>query len=178
MSAAGIDRCHLVANSLGCQVAAHCAVMAPERILSAVLIGATTDPAAHGFGTQLRRLLHDALEEPASLWVRWLYDFARAGLPRALGTTRAMFADRIEQQLPGITAPTLVVRGENDPTMPQSWGECAAALLPAGSLEVIAGAPHCAHYTHPAVVAKLCLRHAARAEETSTPPRSSGTLEA
>jgi pimeloyl-ACP methyl ester carboxylesterase len=154
-----IGRCHLVANSLGCQVAAHVAVKAPERIASTVLIGATMDPAARRLLVQVARLALDAIREPPSLWPRWLFDFCRCGVPRALGTVRHMFADRIEEQLPAIAAPTLIVRGEHDPTMPQRWAEEAAAMLQHGSLEVIADEHHCAHYSAPEPVAKVIQQH-------------------
>jgi pimeloyl-ACP methyl ester carboxylesterase len=154
-----IPRCHLVANSLGCQVAAHVAVQTPESIASAVLIGATLDPAARNLPVQIARLALDAIREPPSLWPKWLFDFCRCGVPRAFGTVRNMFADRIEEQLPAISAPTLIVRGEHDPTMPQRWGEEAAAMLPHGALQVITGEFHCAHYSAPERTAEIIQKH-------------------
>ncbi|MCA1660320.1 MAG: alpha/beta fold hydrolase, partial [Verrucomicrobiaceae bacterium] len=46
MDVCGIARCHLVGNSLGCEIAAHAAVKEPERIASLTLIGPTLDPDA------------------------------------------------------------------------------------------------------------------------------------
>ena len=48
----GVSRCHLVANSMGCQIAAHVAVKAPEKVKSLVLIGPTIDP--HAFALAIR----------------------------------------------------------------------------------------------------------------------------
>jgi 2-hydroxy-6-oxonona-2,4-dienedioate hydrolase len=158
MSAAGLERCHVVANSLGCQIAAHSTVDAPERIVTLTLIGATIDPAAHQLHRQVVRLIRDAMREPVRLWVKWVFDFGRAGLRRAVATTRAMFADHIENQLVRITCPTLVIRGETDPTMPETWAERATALLEKGELAVIPGQPHCAHFTVPKRVAELVVR--------------------
>ncbi len=152
MSEAGLSRCHLVANSLGCEIAAHVAVKAPERVASLILIGPTVDPLACPIATQTVRLLRDALQEPIRLWMNWLFDFFRAGVWRAIGTTREMFRDHIEHQLPLVAAPTLVMRGGHDPTVPHEAGERMTGLLPNGELLVIDGEPHCVHYTQPQTV--------------------------
>ena len=41
-----------------------------------------------------------------------------------------------------MTAPTLVVRGPDDPIVSQSWAETVAGLLPAGQLVVTASGAH------------------------------------
>lgn len=156
----GIARCHLVANSLGCQIAAHVAVRAPERVQTLTLIGATIDPAAHSVVRQAWELVCDAWREPMRLWMNWVVDFVRAGLWRTLKTTRRMFADYIERQLPQITAPTLIIRGEHDPTMPERWGAEAARLVPSGRVVTIRGHSHCVHYTCAAEVSRLVREHA------------------
>lgn len=151
---AGIQRCHLMANSLGCQVAAHVAVTAPQRVETLVLVGPTLDPASHSMCRETGRLLRDALQEPKRLWLNWIFDFMRAGLRRALGTTGAMFRDYIEQQLPRISARTLIIRGGMDPTVPPAAALAMRALLANGELMVIEGEPHCVHYTQPEMVCR------------------------
>ncbi len=160
LAAAKVGRCHLVANSLGCQIAAHVAVTAPERVASLTLIGATIDPEARSLISQILRLIRDALHEPLRLWTNWIVDFCRMGLPRAIRLTRQMFLDRIEDQLPLIAVPTLVMRGERDPTMPERWARRVTELLRHGRMRTIPGAAHCAHYSHPEVVADAIARHA------------------
>ncbi len=153
----GMQSCHVVANSMGCQVAAHLAVRHAARVLTLTLVGPTIDPLAHRLGGQVFRLCRDAVQEPARIWVTWAFDFLRAGLPRAVSTTRLMFEDRIERLLPAIAAPTLVLRGQFDPTVPARWAREAAGLLPKGQVREIAGAPHCAHFTHAPEVAAAIL---------------------
>jgi pimeloyl-ACP methyl ester carboxylesterase len=160
MSARDIACGHLVGNSLGCEIAAHVAVKAPERVVSLALIGPTLDPAAFAVATQTWRLLQDAMHEPARLWANWVFDFFRAGIRRAIGTTRQMFRDHIERQLPLVRARTLVIRGGKDPTVPQRAAEQMAGLLPVGALLVIEGQPHCVHYTAPETVCEAVVRHA------------------
>jgi pimeloyl-ACP methyl ester carboxylesterase len=159
LRACGIQQCHFVANSMGCQIAARVAVKAPELVQTLVFIGATIDPSAHSLRKQFFRLLKDAPREPAQLWMNWCFDFARAGILRALRTTHQMFEDRIEPSLAMIQAPSLVLRGERDPTMPRAWGERAAACLPRGTLHVIPHHGHCVHYTAPLQTAEAILQH-------------------
>ena len=58
--------------------------------------------------------------------------------------------DRIEDKLPRIQAPTLVVRGEHDPLVPQRWAEEVVRLLPRGDFIVLRGLGHTVNYTAPA----------------------------
>jgi 2-hydroxy-6-oxonona-2,4-dienedioate hydrolase len=160
MSEMQIERCHLVGNSMGCEVAAHVAVKAPERINSLVLIGPTLDPHAFAFTSQTLRLLQDAIHEPVRLWMNWLFDFCRTGVCRAVGTTRAMFRDHIEEQLPLIRARTLVMRGGRDPTVPQRAADEMTRLLGSGTMIVIEDQPHCVHYTKPETVRDAIVSHA------------------
>jgi pimeloyl-ACP methyl ester carboxylesterase len=148
MSESGIARCHVIGNSLGCEIAAHLAIKTPERVATVTMTGPTLDPQALAPLTQTLRLCRDALREPFSLWCNWTFDFFRAGARRAFGTTREMFRDHIECHLPHVTARTLVIRGGTDPTVPQSAAVILASLLPNGELLVIDGEPHCVHYTN------------------------------
>jgi 2-hydroxy-6-oxonona-2,4-dienedioate hydrolase len=159
MTKVGIERCHLVANSLGCEIAAHVAVRTPERVASLVLIGPTLDPRAFAIPTQTLRLLQDAVREPFRLWMNWIFDFFRAGVRRAVGTTREMFKDHIEHQLPLVHARTLLVRGGDDPTVPQRAAEEMTDLLPQGELMVLPGEPHCVHFTAPEAICEAIERH-------------------
>jgi 2-hydroxy-6-oxonona-2,4-dienedioate hydrolase len=68
---------------------------------------------------------------------------------RAWRTLKLVIADKIEEKLPRIQAPTLVVRGAKDPVVPQRWAEEVARLLPKGQLIVIPGCPHTLNYSAP-----------------------------
>ena len=58
--------------------------------------------------------------------------------------------NRIELNLPHVTAPTLVVRGSRDAIVPQRWAEQATRLLPNGRLVTLDGAAHTINYSQPA----------------------------
>jgi pimeloyl-ACP methyl ester carboxylesterase len=160
MRETGLGPCHLIGNSMGCEVAAQVAVRHPQRVASLLLIGPTIDPKAFAFPIQALRLLRDAVHEPARLWMNWIFDFFRAGIRRAFGTTREMFRDHIEEQLPLIQVPTLLMRGAHDPTVPQSAAEEMLRLLPGARLLVMEGEFHCVHYTKPRAVCEAAKNHA------------------
>lgn len=138
----GLACVDLVANSFGCQIATVVAVRRPELVRRLVLGGPTVDPDARTVPAQLRRWAAEQPTQSTRLRVVMLRDYARAGLGRALKTFRLALADRVEERLPAVEHPTLVVRGTHDPIVPQRWAEKAAALLPRGRLELLPGAPH------------------------------------
>jgi pimeloyl-ACP methyl ester carboxylesterase len=149
MGAVGLRRAALVGNSLGCQIAVDLAVRRPELIQALVLAGPTVDRQARRASVQIVRWLRDWPGERPSLALAHLRDFAHAGLRRSLGTFRCTLADRIEEKLPLVQAPTLVVRGTRDTIVPQAWAEEVARLLPRGRLLLIPGGPHCVNYSTP-----------------------------
>jgi 2-hydroxy-6-oxonona-2,4-dienedioate hydrolase len=155
MSAIGLPSAALVANSLGCQIVVDLAVRRPDRVQSLVLAGPTMDPAARNAGAQIVRWLRDWPGERPSLALAHLRDFALAGPRRALGTFRHALADRIEEKLPLVRAPTLVVRGELDPIVPQRWAAEVAHRVPGGRLAVIPRGPHCVNYSTPGAFARM-----------------------
>ena len=152
---AGLQCAAFVANSMGCQVVTELAVRQPTRVGPIVLIGPTVDPQQRTARRQLLGGLRDATREPGSLLARTACDDARFGVGALLSTARSALADRIEERLPLITQPTLVVRGEYDGFVGQTWAETAAALLPRGQLVVVPRQPHAVHYTRPDLVAGM-----------------------
>jgi 2-hydroxy-6-oxonona-2,4-dienedioate hydrolase len=145
-------RAHLYGNSLGCQVAVELAVRRPELVASLVLQGPTTDPAARSLAGQAWRALRTGRHEPVSELGRVLRDYLRAGPLRVLRTERRALEHGIEERLPQVAAPALVLRGEHDEIAPAAWAARVAALLPRGQL---AGAPgaHVLNYSEPGAVA-------------------------
>jgi 2-hydroxy-6-oxonona-2,4-dienedioate hydrolase len=149
MDAVRLGQAHLVANSFGCQVVAEFAVRYPTRVGRLVLQGPTVDPAARTMRQQVWRSILNSRHEPNSLgWVS-LKDYRVAGLRRAWMTFKLVLADRIEDKLPHIAAPAMVVRGDRDPIVPQQWAEEVARLLPCGELQVMPGLGHTINYAAP-----------------------------
>ncbi|HEX2055065.1 MAG TPA: alpha/beta hydrolase, partial [Nitrospiraceae bacterium] len=150
MEALSIPQAHCVANSFGCQVLTHLAVRHPERVDRLVLQGPTVDPAARTLMRQVWRIFKNSRKESPRLGLLMAKDYWLAGIRRIVATIRMALDDRIEERLPLINAPSLVVRGARDPLVPQAWAETVARLLPHGRLAVLPNCGHTINYTSPA----------------------------
>jgi pimeloyl-ACP methyl ester carboxylesterase len=142
-----------VANSMGCQIATALAVARPDLVLSLALTGPTVDSRTHSLVRHVFRLAADAWFEPPRLSRIVISDYASFGLRPLLRQARYALDDRIEERLPRIDVPAVVVRGVHDTMCPPGWAQEAASLLPRGRLVTIAGAAHAVHFSHPREVA-------------------------
>jgi 2-hydroxy-6-oxonona-2,4-dienedioate hydrolase len=155
MEAENCGRAILIGNSLGCQVIVELATRFPQLVAGLVLTGPTVDPAGRTLMEQFKRLLIDATRERPSLLLIQLRGLFAAGLKRVWQTSKYALAYHLEERLPFIRAPALVVCGERDPLVPQAWAEQVARLLPNGRLAIIPGAPHALNYSAPDELAGL-----------------------
>ena len=149
MREAGLERATFLGNSFGCQIIADLSVRHPALIERAVLQGPTMDPQGRTVLRQIGRFLLDMPREPLSLLAIELLDYLSAGTVRSWRTFRYALEDRIEEKLPNVRVPTLVVRGSRDRIVSQCWVEEVTSLLPMGRLVVIPGAAHTAPYGWP-----------------------------
>jgi pimeloyl-ACP methyl ester carboxylesterase len=147
MDAAAIEKAAFLGNSMGCQILAELAFRHPRRVDRLILVSPTVDPAARTFRRQLPRFLKTATAERASIVLVLGRDFLRTGLRRLRCEMVIAFEDRIEQKLPLISVPVLVIRGERDAIVPQAWAEEVARRLRAGELRVIPGKGHALNYS-------------------------------
>lgn len=144
-----LQNCVLIGNSFGCQIVADFAVRYAAIAKRVVLIGPTTDPQGQTAFEQIRRWMRNNPGEPFQHKVVSYRDYADCGLRRIIKTFAFSLRDHIEANLPYIQAPTVVVRGSNDPIVPQRWAEEATRLLPCGRLIVIPGAFHTVNFSSP-----------------------------
>ena len=149
MDAAGVQRAVLIGNSMGCQIIVDAAVRYPNRVVAAVLQGPTIDRFARTLPRQLWRVSLDVMREHPTQPVVQARDYLRFGIRRALDTFRSSVEDRIEDKLPLVQTPVLLVRGERDPIVSQPWVEELARLAPNGNLVVMPGAAHTPNYSAP-----------------------------
>ena len=63
--------------------------------------------------------------------------------------------------LPGIVAPTLVVAGRQDPSIPPEHGEAIAAAIPGARIEILDPGAHLASVERADVVTSLIAGHLA-----------------
>jgi NAD(P)-dependent dehydrogenase (short-subunit alcohol dehydrogenase family)/pimeloyl-ACP methyl ester carboxylesterase len=139
----------LVGCSYGCQIAVDAALRHPDAVSALVLVGPTMDPSARTWPRMLARWLRNAVHEDPRMLPLNIADYRDAGAARVLATLRESARDRVEDRLPRVRVPTLVVRGELDRIGPPAWAERVARLVPDGRLVTIPGAPHMVPFRAP-----------------------------
>jgi pimeloyl-ACP methyl ester carboxylesterase len=103
----------------------------------------------------LARAVVDVLRERLSLLPIIFYDYLKAGVWRTFRTLHLLVRDPVEERLPNLAVPTLVVRGEHDMIVPEAWVEEIVRLVPQGQLAVIPGGAHAVHYGAAATLADV-----------------------
>lgn len=158
MEVMGIERALLLGNSIGCQIIVELSLNRPELVERLVLVSPTVDRRARSAFRSFARLLLDIPHE------RWwtlsfiaLLDYLRAGLGRTAHTFGYAIQNRIEERLPKVQQPVLIVRGELDPVVPQAWAEELHASLPPSQFVVIEKAGHAVNHNSPAELARIVL---------------------
>jgi pimeloyl-ACP methyl ester carboxylesterase len=169
MDALGFRAAHLVGVSLGGMIAQQIAIEHPERVLSLCSIMATTGDPAVGQPSEaaIQALLAPAGTDRDSVVernVHWHHAIGSPGYPvsdaqlreraaaaydrayRPEGGMRHIAAvlqaqDRTEG-LRGVSAPTLVLHGEDDPLVDMSGGKATAAAVPGAELRLFSGMGH------------------------------------
>ena len=155
VAAAGLRRPVLLANSFGCQIVVEAVVRHPDLADRIVLQGPTVDPLGRTVLAQLARWRANGRHEPAPLSKVILAEYVDCGIPRLLRTFGHALRDPVEEKLPHVGVPALVVRGGTDLIVPQRWAEDVVRLLPDARLAVIPGAPHTINYTAPLELARV-----------------------
>jgi 2-hydroxy-6-oxonona-2,4-dienedioate hydrolase len=159
MARIGLRRAVMIGNSMGCQVLVEFAVRQKDRVDCLVLQGLTADPAARTVRQQVWRQLVNSRHEGSRAITRIaVRDYAAAGPRRLLLTLRHILGHRVEEQLPLITVPTLVVRGTRDAVVPHEWARRAASLVPRGRLVEVASGAHIMHFHAPDNLARVVRR--------------------
>ena len=168
LDARGIGPAMFVANSYGCQVIVELTVRYPARVVGLVLNAPTMDPAHRTVFGQLWRVMADIPFEPWRLFLIVFRDYLRARPFRLLATLNHALADHIEEKLPEITVPVLVVCGARDPVVTVAWSTEAARLVGISSpgaagatLSVVPTAAHALPYDDPVTFATLITAFAA-----------------
>lgn len=121
----------LIADSFGCQILAEFAARQSGRVDRLVLQGPTVDADGCTLFEQIRRLWRNSQLEKGATAAISRCDSRKVGLRRSWETLQVAIAGRIEETLPKITAPVLVVVGSRAPV---AWARRVAALAPMGRL--------------------------------------------
>jgi pimeloyl-ACP methyl ester carboxylesterase len=168
----------LVGQSHGCQVIVDALARAPEIASGVVLNAATMLEGHRTVLAQVVRMTLDSPREPLSLVPLVVREYLRSGPRRILATLGEALRDRIEEKLPRVGLPMLIVCGERDPVSPARWGQRLATLTgaiggetPRVMFRVVPGAAHAVPFSHPEALAALIAELAGRAERVESRPR-------
>lgn len=155
MSSVGLERASFLGNSFGCQIIADLAARHPERVDRAVLQGPTTPADERSIFWQFIRWRQNQPYNPS--WMSPIMDEAydQSGWWRMFRSFFIQICDPIEDKMPHIQAPTLVVRGTKDPIANQEWCERLVELAPRGELALIPDVSHTLCFTTPVALGEV-----------------------
>ncbi len=178
MDSLAIERASYCGTSIGGMVGIWLGANAPERIAKLVLLCTSAHmPPASAWRERAAVVLEAGTPEVVadSVVERWLTPDYAAGRADVRADLRAMLAatdavgyaaccgaiERMDlrEQLPRITAPTLVISGSDDPATPLEHQRLIADAIPAARHEVVGPAAHMAAVQQPAAVNRLILEH-------------------
>jgi 2-hydroxy-6-oxonona-2,4-dienedioate hydrolase len=169
MRATGLARVPLLGNSQGCQIIANLAVRHPDLVARAVLQGPTSPPEERSWLKQFVRWRQNAPFNPPELDPLSWPEYRKSGYLRVLRTFHYSLKDAIEERLPQIRVPVLVVRGERDPICRADWARHLTGLLPQGRLVEIPQVAHTLVFTAPVELAGATRSFLAGAEAGAQP---------
>jgi len=174
MEVTGLEKATLLGNSMGGQIIASFALRHSARLERAVLVGPTMDPQARTAHQQILRWLRNIPGEPLSLFPIVTLDYLQIGFRRFVHTFRYALRNRIEEHLPSMHVPTLVVGGARDTVVPSRWLQEVTQLLPNGQFTIIDGAAHDVNYNSPQQLTQAILKFI-QTTPTSSPLRNART---
>ncbi|GAB2589002.1 alpha/beta fold hydrolase [Streptomyces capparidis] len=189
LDALGVERFGYAGVGIGGSVGTLLALSHPHRVASLALIGSSAGPPGppatwreHAVVVRATGLEHEArtaaarwftaaslaeepgLAEPCAAMVRTVDPACYAACCDALAK------HDLRDQLPAITAPTLVIAGAEDTTAPPGAARELIAGIPDSRLAVVPNAAHLANLEQPGPVTQLLLRHFAATWREAPPP--------
>lgn len=183
-----LDRVSLCGLSIGAMISLWAAARAPERVqrLIACCTSARFDPEARAaYRERAITVRAEGLEPVADgVLARWFTPAFAAARPAVVARMRAgllatspegyaacceaLAALDLRSELGAITAPTLVLAGEEDSATPPEHGRAIAQAIPGAELELVASAAHLASIERAELVSALIVRFLQPEEEAIT----------
>jgi len=149
MDAIGLKQTHLIGHSMGGYICMWIAAHRPDVVLRLVLVDPAFKAQAHSVLGYTLPLLEAVRYLTPRFFPILAYDSLRAGPITLLKATRDLIALDISEELQSITAPVLLVWGENDTLVPPSLGHMLRSELPNARLLTLKRAAHVAMFDQP-----------------------------
>lgn len=139
----GISPVIAVGHSMGAQIVAELAARYPTQVTRVVLIAPAVNAQERTLKQQAKRLAQDLFRgKPPRALALGVYEYCKAG-PRWFAKKLAPTLEhRIEECLPNVHQPALVLCGSRDLVTPPEWCYEVALTLPDGELTVLGGPGH------------------------------------
>lgn len=141
VAAHGAGELVLVGQSMGTQVVAEAARLHPDAVSSVVLIGPVVAAGRRSAVLQGIDLARDCVREGVRMNGVVGTDYLRS-MPQYLRELRPMLRHRLEDTLPRLGQPVLVVRGSEDPIARRDWAQRLAAVAGQGAFVELPGPHH------------------------------------
>ena len=157
----GVGPVVLLGHSMGSQWVVETSLQRPDLVTTVVAMGPVADDRYRTIVSQTRALAVDTLGEPPSVNVIVFTDYLRCGVPWYLTQLRHMLAYRLEERVPDLAVPLLVIRGGADPIAGLEWCRRLRRSAPTAELVLIPRHHHVAQHSSPKAVASAILTLAA-----------------
>jgi len=169
LDALGIEKAHICGASMGAMISQVIGYRHPSRVLSLIpIMGSTGNPqlppakpeaidllfmtapqereAYIEYSVVLFKVLWGSLQfDEELIRLRKAREYDRAFYPPGIARQHAAIiaAGNRKPRLAGITAPTLVIHGAEDPLIPVEGGKDTAEAIPGAELMIVEGMGHC-----------------------------------
>jgi pimeloyl-ACP methyl ester carboxylesterase len=152
----------LIGHSMGAQWVVETGILRPDLVSAVVVIGPVADDRHRTLRAQSTALALDVLGETPLANVVVFVDYLLCGPSWFLRECRHMLAYAIEDRIPDLAVPLLVLRGGNDPIAGIDWCRRLRDRARFGSLVIVPGHRHNAQFTAPRAVAGAIREFVAR----------------
>lgn len=147
----------LIGHSMGTQVATELAVRHPALVERLVLMAPTVDRHARTVVQQVSHMTEDLRDDSRRVLRLGALSYLRVGPRWFVGKLRVMMRHHLEDVLPKVSQPTLVLRGADDLVCPEVWVRECADLVPQASFEQLPGLDHETMISNPRPAARVII---------------------
>lgn len=139
----GLDPVVAVGHSMGAQVVVELAAAHPGLVDRVVCFAPAVNAAERTVPRQALRMLQDLFEgKPPIAIARGVIEYCKAGPRWFVKKLAPTLEHRIEDRLPEVRQPALVLCGSRDRVTPPEWCLAVARILPRGEFGVLHGPGH------------------------------------